>query len=70
MDAIGDPAVEAVVIVTPTSTHAAYIEASVQAGKAVWSEKPIALDLAETMRVVETIRQSGPARPARLHATL
>jgi myo-inositol 2-dehydrogenase / D-chiro-inositol 1-dehydrogenase len=57
--AIGDPAVEAVVIVTPTSTHATYIEAAVTAGKAVWSEKPIALDLAETTRVVEVIRRSG-----------
>ena len=57
--AIRDPAVEAVVIVTPTSTHAAYIEAAVTAGKAVWSEKPIALDLGETTRIVETIRRSG-----------
>ena len=40
--AIHDPDVEAVVIVTPTSTHAALIEAALRAGKAVWSEKPIA----------------------------
>jgi myo-inositol 2-dehydrogenase/D-chiro-inositol 1-dehydrogenase len=59
LEAIADPSVEAVVIVTPTSTHAALIEASVTAGKAVWSEKPIALDLAETQRVVEVIRRSG-----------
>jgi myo-inositol 2-dehydrogenase/D-chiro-inositol 1-dehydrogenase len=58
-DAIRDPAVEAVAIVTPTSTHAVYIEAAVTAGKAVWSEKPIALDLVETTRVVESIRRSG-----------
>ena len=57
--AIHDPAVEAVVIVTPTSTHASLIEAAVTAGKAVWSEKPIALDLAETTRVVDTIQRSG-----------
>lgn len=57
--AIGDPAVDAVVIVTPTSTHAQLIEAAVNAGKAVWSEKPIALDLAETARVVEVIRRTG-----------
>ena len=58
-EAIVDPAVDAVVIVTPTSTHAGLIEAAVDAGKAVWSEKPIALDLAETTRVAEVIRRSG-----------
>ncbi len=57
--AIDDPRVEAVVIVTPTSTHARLIEAAIRAGKAVWSEKPIALDLAETERVVELARSTG-----------
>ena len=54
-EAIAAPGVDAVVIVTPTSTHAELIEAAVGAGKAVWSEKPIALDLAETARVVEVV---------------
>jgi myo-inositol 2-dehydrogenase / D-chiro-inositol 1-dehydrogenase len=59
LEAIGDPAVEAVVIVTPTSTHAALIEAALRAGKAIWSEKPIALSLAETDRVVGIWRETG-----------
>ncbi|HEY8437220.1 MAG TPA: Gfo/Idh/MocA family oxidoreductase [Candidatus Limnocylindrales bacterium] len=59
LDAINDPAVEAVVIVTPTSTHATLIEAALRAGKAIWSEKPIALSLAETNRVVDIWRESG-----------
>src|SRR5712691_10980976 len=59
LDAIHDPAVEAVVIVTPTSTHAALIEAALRAGKAIWSEKPIALDIAETNRIVDLWRQTG-----------
>ena len=59
LDAIHDPAVEAVVIVTPTSTHATLIEAALRAGKAVWSEKPIALDIAETNRIVELWRETG-----------
>jgi myo-inositol 2-dehydrogenase / D-chiro-inositol 1-dehydrogenase len=59
LDAINDPAVEAVVIVTPTSTHAALIEASLRAGKAIWSEKPIALSVEETNRVVEIWRETG-----------
>ena len=59
LDAINDPEVEAVVIVTPTSTHATLIEAALRAGKAIWSEKPIALDLAETERVVALWRETG-----------
>lgn len=57
--AIGLPGVEAVVIVTPTSTHAGLIEAALRAGRAIWSEKPIALTLAETGRIVELWRGSG-----------
>jgi myo-inositol 2-dehydrogenase / D-chiro-inositol 1-dehydrogenase len=59
LDAIHDPAVEVVVIVTPTATHASLIEAALRAGKAVWSEKPIALDLAETDRLVGLWRETG-----------
>jgi myo-inositol 2-dehydrogenase/D-chiro-inositol 1-dehydrogenase len=59
LEAIHDPAVEAVVIVTPTSTHATLIEAALNAGKAIWSEKPIALDIAETIRIVELWRETG-----------
>jgi len=58
LEAIHDPAVEAVVITTPTSTHASLIEAALRAGKAIWSEKPIALDLAETNRVVMLWRET------------
>jgi myo-inositol 2-dehydrogenase/D-chiro-inositol 1-dehydrogenase len=57
--AIADPDVEAIVIVTPTSTHAELIEAALRAGKAIWSEKPIALSLAETDRVVRIWRETG-----------
>jgi myo-inositol 2-dehydrogenase/D-chiro-inositol 1-dehydrogenase len=59
LDAINDPAVEAVVISTPTDTHAALIEAALGAGKAIWSEKPIALNLVETGRVVNLWRTTG-----------
>ena len=42
-DALADPAVEAVVLATPHSLHAAQIEAAVAAGKHVFCEKPLAL---------------------------
>ena len=54
--AIDNPSVDAVVISTPTDTHAQLIELAAKAGKAVFSEKPIALDLAETQRVVQVVQ--------------
>ena len=48
---------DAVVIVTPTDTHARLIGVAANAGKAVFSEKPIALDLAETQRVVRLVQE-------------
>jgi myo-inositol 2-dehydrogenase/D-chiro-inositol 1-dehydrogenase len=56
LKAIEHPSVDAVVIATTTDTHALLIEQAVNAGKAVWSEKPIALNLAETHRVVDLVR--------------
>ena len=57
--AITYPGVDAVVIVTPTDTHARLIELAANEGKAVFSEKPIALNLVETARVVKVIRERG-----------
>jgi myo-inositol 2-dehydrogenase / D-chiro-inositol 1-dehydrogenase len=54
--AINYTSVDAVVISTPTDTHARLIELAAKAGKAVFSEKPIALDLAETQRVVWVVQ--------------
>lgn len=53
--AITYPGVDAIIIVTPTETHARLIEAAMRTGKAVFSEKPIALDLGETSRVVRLV---------------
>jgi myo-inositol 2-dehydrogenase / D-chiro-inositol 1-dehydrogenase len=57
--AITYPGVDAVVIVTPTDTHARLIELAANEGKAVFSEKPIALNLVEPTRVVKVIRERG-----------
>src|SRR5260221_12834248 len=46
-EAILDPAVDAVIIVTPTDTHAGLIETAVLAGKGGFNEKPIGQDFAE-----------------------
>ena len=57
VEAINHPSVDAVVISTPTDTHARLIELASKAGKAVFSEKPIALDLAETRQVVQVVKE-------------
>jgi myo-inositol 2-dehydrogenase / D-chiro-inositol 1-dehydrogenase len=59
LDAIRDREVEAVVIASSTDTHAPLIDASLEAGRAVWTEKPIALDLEGTKRIVDRWRASG-----------
>src|SRR6266567_975555 len=43
---LGDPAIDAVIIASPTATHVDLLTAAVRAGKAVLCEKPIDLDLA------------------------
>lgn len=58
-EAIHHPGVEAVVIVTPTDTHARYIELAALAGKAIFCEKPVAKDLGETRRVLGVVEQKG-----------
>ena len=55
--AIEHSSVDVVIIVTPTNTHARLIEVAANAGKAVFSEKPIALDLGETERIVKLVRE-------------
>ena len=59
MEALHDPDVDAVVIVTSTTTHASLIEAALRAGKAVWTEKPIAQELSDTARIVDLWRETG-----------
>jgi myo-inositol 2-dehydrogenase / D-chiro-inositol 1-dehydrogenase len=44
-EVLGDRAVRAVLIASPTDTHVSLIGAAVKAGKAVLCEKPIDLDL-------------------------
>jgi len=51
-----DPQVQAVAIVTPTTLHAAQTIAALEAGKHVFVEKPLALDVAGCERVVAAAR--------------
>lgn len=53
---LGD--VDAVVIASPTPTHFDLITTAAQAGKAIFCEKPIDLDLARVDRVLEVIAET------------
>ena len=57
IDAIRDADdIDAVIICTPTDTHADLIEEFVKAGKAVFCEKPVDLDVARAKKVIETVK--------------
>lgn len=58
-DLLSDGAIDAVVIASPASTHALLIEQVVRAGKAVFCEKPLAVDLEEALNVVELVERNG-----------
>ncbi len=52
-DLLQHPGLDAVFLVTPTPLHAGQIVQAVQAGKHVFCEKPLALDLEDCLRVEE-----------------
>ncbi len=51
--------IDAVIICTPTDTHADLIEQFAKAGKAVFCEKPVDLDLARVQRCLKTVADTG-----------
>jgi len=57
--ALADPAVRAVIVCTPPRTHATIIEAAANAGKAIFCEKPVDLDLARVDRCKEVLARTG-----------
>jgi 1,5-anhydro-D-fructose reductase (1,5-anhydro-D-mannitol-forming) len=56
---LADPAVDAVVIATPNSLHAAQAIAALRAGKHVLVEKPMATDVGEARAMVAAARTAG-----------
>ncbi|MEX0599138.1 MAG: Gfo/Idh/MocA family oxidoreductase [Rhodothermales bacterium] len=51
-------AVDAVIIATPTSTHADFVIRAASAGKAIFCEKPLALSLEDTRRMLDAVDQA------------
>lgn len=58
-DALNDPDIDAVVLVTPHSQHADQIVAGAGAGKHVLTEKPFALKKADGERAAHAIKNAG-----------
>jgi myo-inositol 2-dehydrogenase/D-chiro-inositol 1-dehydrogenase len=57
--ALADAEIGAVVIATSTDTHADLIEAAARAGKAIFCEKPIDLDLARTKACLKAVAKAA-----------
>ncbi len=57
-DILKDKAVEAVIITTPSHTHAALTLKALRAGKHVFVEKPLALTVADGLKMVEEARRA------------
>src|SRR5262249_4178655 len=55
----GHPDVDAIAICTSTDTHAEAIVAAASTGKAIFCEKPVALDLDEIDRALAAVDESG-----------
>ncbi|MBB4955103.1 myo-inositol 2-dehydrogenase/D-chiro-inositol 1-dehydrogenase [Agrobacterium vitis] len=54
-----DASIDAVLICTPTNTHSDLIERFTNAGKAVFCEKPIDLDVARAQACADVVRKNG-----------
>jgi len=58
-DILEDPSIGAVIIGSSTDSHAPLIEAAAAAGKQIFCEKPIALDLETTDRAIAAAKSAG-----------
>ena len=56
---LDDPAIQAVVVCSSTDTHAQMIEEAAAAGKHIFCEKPIHLDLARIEQALQAVDQAG-----------
>lgn len=59
VELLADPTVRAVIVATPTDTHAAVMADAAKAGKHILCEKPIALTIEATRAAVEVVQSCG-----------
>jgi scyllo-inositol 2-dehydrogenase (NAD+) len=58
-DIFTDPNIDAVIISTPTDTHAQYVKMAIQHGKHIFVEKPIAKSVEDARELVRLVAESG-----------
>lgn len=58
-DLINDPEINAIYVATPPSSHAEYAIKSMRAGKPVYVEKPMAMNVKECQRMVDVSKETG-----------
>lgn len=58
-DVFADPDIDAVIIVTPTSTHADMIKKAARHGKPIFVEKPLTQNIEEADEIIQTIKENN-----------
>ena len=56
---LNDGSIQAVVITTPNDTHARFVREAAEAGKDIFCEKPLALDMAEADAALEAVASNS-----------
>lgn len=59
VEVLEDSEIDAVIIVTPTSTHGEMIKKAAKNGKQIFVEKPLTLNLEESEEVIQVIKETG-----------
>jgi predicted dehydrogenase len=67
-DVISDPAVRAVMVTAPTSTHLDLVQATLAAGKPLFCEKPLAPTFGDVRTMCDAVTASGVTAQVGFHA--
>ena len=59
MEIVDDPEINAVIVASPTDQHAEQIKEAAQAGKHIFCEKPIDLDMKQVKACVDAVEKAG-----------
>jgi myo-inositol 2-dehydrogenase/D-chiro-inositol 1-dehydrogenase len=68
LDVISDPAVEAVMITSPTATHLDLVRATLAAGKPLFCEKPLAPTFDDVRAICDAVSSSGLTAQVGFHS--
>ncbi len=58
-DLLADPALDAIFICSPTDTHVPLIKQAAAAGKHIFCEKPVSMDIAQTKEALDAATKAG-----------